>query len=424
MKTNRTVGLAVLATTSLILTACGGGDSGGEEEQAAAGLEDRGPITYVQGKDNSGVVPPLVEKWNADHPEEQVTFKELTDEADQQHEAMVQNFQAESTGYDVLSVDVVWTAEFAAKGWLQALEGDTAVDTASFLPATVDAATYDGKLYAAPVSSDGGMLYYRKDLVKTPPESWDEMMDMCSIAEENDMDCYAGQFSEYEGLTVNAAEAINTFGGEIVDDAGAPTVDSEESRAGLEALATAYKEGNIPKDGITYTEEEGRISFQNGDLLFLRNWPYVYGLATTDETSKIKGKFEAAPLPGSGDGPGASSLGGHSAAISVYSENKATALDFLKFLTSEEQQRVFLEEGSLAPVITSLYDDPELAKKFGYLPVLKTSIENAVPRPVTPYYPAVTEAIQQNAYQAIKGDKSVDQAITDMQAAIDQAAAG
>ncbi|MBA3266604.1 MAG: ABC transporter substrate-binding protein, partial [Nocardioidaceae bacterium] len=83
-----------------------------------------------------------------------------------------------------------------------------------------------------------------------------------------------------------------------------------------------------------------------------------------------------------------------------------------------------LEVGSLAPVLTALYEDPELAKKFGYLPTLKTSIENAVARPVTPYYPAVTIAIQENAYQAIKGDKSVEDAITDMQAAIDTAAAG
>ncbi len=422
MKIHPKVGLAVLATTFLPLAACGGGDT--DSETASAGLEGRGPITYVAGKDNTGLVAPMIERWNKEHPEEEVTFEEQTDEADQQHEDLVQNFQAEGTGYDVVSVDVIWTAEFAAKDWLQPLEGDLALDTEGFFPAPLEAATYDGKLYAAPTSSDGGMLYYRKDLVDTPPESWDEMMEMCSIAEENNMDCYAGQFSQYEGLTVNAAEAINTFGGEIVDESGKPVVDSPESVAGLSALADAYADGNIPKEAITYTEEEGRISFQEGRLLFLRNWPYVYSLATTEKTSKVKDSLGLAPLPGDGDGPGVSSLGGHSAAISVFSENKATAHDFLEYLTSEEEQRSNLEVGSLAPVLTALYEDPELAKKFGYLPTLKTSIENAVARPVTPYYPAVTIAIQENAYQAIKGDKSVEDAITDMQAAIDTAAAG
>ncbi|MBO0037442.1 extracellular solute-binding protein, partial [Listeria monocytogenes] len=77
------------------------------------------PITYVQGKDNSNVVRPLIEKWNAAHPNEKVTFKEQTDQADQQHDDLVQHFQAKDANYDVVDVDVVWTGEFAAKGWLQ-----------------------------------------------------------------------------------------------------------------------------------------------------------------------------------------------------------------------------------------------------------------------------------------------------------------
>jgi len=74
-----------------------------------------------------------------------------------------------------------------------------------------------------------------------------------------------------------------------------------------------------------------------------------------------------------------------------------------------------------APALQALYDDPALVKKAPYLPVLKTSILNAVPRPVTPFYPAVTKAVQDNAYAAIKGDKPVPQALTDMQAAIQAA---
>ncbi len=116
-------------------------------------------------------------------------------------------------------------------------------------------------------------------------------------------------------------------------------------------------------------------------------------------------------------------LGGHNAAISAYSKNKATAADFLKFLTSTDQQKVFVTQGSLAPVLTTLYDDPALVAKAPYLTVLKTSILNAVPRPVTPFYPAVSKAIQDNAYAAIKGEKPVDTALSDMQKAIQSAGA-
>jgi multiple sugar transport system substrate-binding protein len=417
--------VAVIGAVALTLGACssgGTGGGGGSNDPKAQNLKGRGPITYVQGKDNSNVVNPLVDKWNKAHPDQKVTFKELTDQADQQHDDMVQNLQAKNANYDVMSVDVVWTAEFAAKGWLQPLGKDLNFDTSKMLPATVASATYKDVLYAAPESSDGGILYYRKDLVKTPPKTWDEMMGMCSIAKAKGIACYAGQFAKYEGLTVNAAEAINSAGGTIIDKDGKPTLNTPEAKAGLQNLVDAYKDGNIPKEAITYTEEPGRIAFEDGKLLFLRNWPYVYNLATKDASSKVKDTFGMAPLPGK-DGPGASSLGGHNAAISVYSKNKATATDFLTFLTSEEQQRLFATQGSLAPVLSSLYDDAALVKQLPYLTVLKTSIENAVPRPVTPFYPAVTTAIQENAYSAIKGEKTVDAALSDMQKAIESAGA-
>ena len=417
--------VAAAGVLALTLSACGGGGGGGTTAGADAeqGLDSRGPITYVQGKDNSNVVRPLIEKWNAAHPDEKVTFKEQTDQADQQHDDLVQNFQAKNANYDVVSVDVVWTAEFAAKGWLQPLKDKMKLDTAAMLKPTVESASYKGTLYAAPQNSDGGILYYRKDLVPTAPKTWDEMMGMCSIAKENNIGCFAGQYAKYEGLTVNTSEAINSAGGAVLNAEGKPSLNTPEAKAGLETLTKAYADGSIPKEAITFQEEQGRQAFQNGKLLFHRNWPYVYNLATTEGSSKVKDVLGMTALVGA-DGPGASSLGGHSAGMSVYSKNKATALDFLKFLTSEETQKFYATQGSLAPVLGALYDDQELVAKLPYLPVLKTSIENAVPRPVTPFYPAVTKAIQENAYAAIKGEKTVDAALSDMQKSIESASAG
>lgn len=416
--------VATAGVLALTLSACGGGGgtTGGGGTDAEANLDGRGPITYVQGKDNSNVVRPLIEKWNAAHPNEKVTFKEQTDQADQQHDDLVQHFQAKDAGYDVVDVDVVWTAEFAAKGWLQPLKDKMALDTSAMLKPTVDSGTYKGTLYAAPQTSDGGILYYRKDLVPTAPTTWDEMMGMCSIAKANNIGCYAGQFSKYEGLTVNASEAINSSGGSVLDKDGKPSLNTPDAKAGLENLAKAYADGNIPKEAITYKEEESRQAFQDGKLLFLRNWPYVYNLATTEGSSKVKDVLGMTALPGK-DGPGASSLGGHNLAVSVYSKNKATTLDFLKFMTSEETEKFYATQGSLAPVLGSLYEDKELVAKLPYLPVLKTSIENAVPRPVSPFYPAVTKAIQENAYSAIKGEKPVETALSDMQKSIESAGA-
>jgi multiple sugar transport system substrate-binding protein len=418
--TKKLVPVALLAAVVVTLGGCDSGSTASGGGDAANGVGGRGPITFVQGKDNSNMVRPMVDAWNAKHPDEKVTFKEQSDKADQQHDDLVQNFQAKNATYDVVSVDVVWTAEFAAKAWLQPLKEKTAIDTSPMLPATVEAATYQDTLYAAPIHSDGAILYYRKDLVPTPPKTWDEMMSMCSIAKANKIGCYADQFAKYEGLTVNAAEAINSAGGKIIGSDGKPTLTTSEAKKGLQNLVTAYADGNIPKEAITFQEEQGRQAFEDGKLLFLRNWPYAYNLAKTDGASTVKDTFGVAALPGK-SGPGASSLGGHSAAISVYSKNKATAADFVKFLTSEEQQKAFAIRGSAAPVLSALYDDPALVRRLPYLPVLKTSIENAVPRPVTPLYPAVTKAIQDNAYAAIKGEKPVETALSDMQKAIESA---
>jgi multiple sugar transport system substrate-binding protein len=413
--------MAGVVSVALAAAACGG-DSGTSGSSSNAGADARGPITYVQGKDNSNLLAPQAERWNAKHPNEKVTIKEQSDQADQQHDDLVQHFQAKDPSYDVVSVDVVWTAEFAATGWLTPLKDKTALPTTGFLEPTIKAATYNNTLYAAPTSSDGSMLYYRSDLVQTPPKTFDEMWGMCSIAKSKGMDCYAGQFAKYEGGTCNATEWMNAYGAKVVDAAGKPTVDSPEAAAGLKALADNYKNGNIPKQAITYQEEQSRAAFQDGKLLFLRNWPYVYNLASTDASSKVKGKFKVAPLPGV-SGPGTSTLGGHMAAISAYSKYKATALDFLKFLTSPEEQKTNMEKGSLAPVIESIYDDQALVAKYPYLPVLKESIANAVSRPVTPYYPAVTQAIQENFFAAMQGQKTPEAAVKDMQAAM-QAAGG
>ena len=413
-------GAVAVSVAAILITGCGGSEPGGEK--ASGGKETRGPITFATGKDTSGKLQTILDLWNTDHPDEQVKLLELSDSADEQRNAMVQNFQAKSATYDVVNADVIWTAEFAAREWLEEL-GDKAAPE-GIIPAVVETGKYDGKIYAAPWTSDGGMLYYRSDLVQTPPKTWDELNQACAdVAEKNDMDCYAGQFKQYEGLTVNASEAINSAGGVIMENSGKDVaVDTQEARDGLQFLVDGFKNGEIPKEAITYQEEEGRRAFQQGKLLFLRNWPYVYNLANTEgPDSKIVGKFDVAPLPGP-SGTGASTLGGHNLALSAFSKNKATARDWIAFMQSEETQRAIAKEMGLAPVIESLYDDPELIKTQPYLPILKESILNAEVRPVTPNYNAVSLAIQKQSYAALQGQKTVDQAIKDLASDLEEAA--
>ncbi|MGH8866781.1 MAG: ABC transporter substrate-binding protein [Actinomycetes bacterium] len=414
----RWLSLLAVAALTPAFAGCSGSTPSGE---GGGDGDGRGPITFARGKDTTGHLQEVLDTWNKQHPKEKVTLHELPESADEQRAGMVQNFQAESGEYDVVGADVVWTAEFAARDWIEPLDKET-FGGSQLLPPTVETGMYGGKLYAAPWNSNAGFLYYRSDLVKSPPKTWDELIDDCKIAEQNDMDCYAGQFAQYEGLTVNASEAINSTGGTVLNESGTEAaVDSAEAKEGLEFLVNGFKEGYIPKEAITYDEETGRRAFQQGNLLFLRNWPYVYGLANTKgPDSKIVGKFDVVPLPGP-DGPGASTLGGYNLAVSSFSENQKTAKDFIEFMQSEEIQRRVLTDLSLPPVVTSLYDDPALQKKLGYLATLKEAILQAETRPVTPNYNEVTLAIQKNAYEALQGKMTVDEATAAMAEELNQA---
>jgi multiple sugar transport system substrate-binding protein len=418
--------VAVASSLALLATACGSGDDGSSSGGGgnAGALEGRGPITLAGGKDTSGNLQNQLNAWNSSHPNEKVELKELPADADAQRQQMVQNATAKSDAYSVLVMDVVWTSEFAANQWISEIPQDKVPDLGKLIPATVETAKYRDKLYGVPVTSDGGLLYYRKDLltkagVTDAPKTWDEMLADCqkvaTLPEAKGMSCYAGQFEKYEGLTVNFSEAVNSAGGQIVDKDGKANVNTPEAKAGLEELVNGFKAGAIPKAAITYKEEESRRAFQDGKLLFLRNWPYVYALANkTDGSSKVTGKFAVAPLPGK-TGPGVSSLGGHDYAINSFAKNKATAIDFINFMASEERQKANVEKTSQAPTWASLYDDPGLNKQFPYLAPLKASIQNAQPRPRVVKYGDVTAAIQQAAYDSLNGKMTPDQALSGLQ---------
>jgi multiple sugar transport system substrate-binding protein len=412
------------AVVALVLTACGGPDEGGGSGGDAQGT---GPITFVAGKDTSGKYPKVIEKWNAAHPNEKVSMIELPEAADAQRSGFVTNLQAKSDKYDVLGIDVVWTAEFAKSGWLVELNQGQ-FQLAQMLKPAVDTGMFEGKLWAVPYDTNGGLLFYRKDILdkagKEPPKTFEELKALCPLARQNNMDCYAGQFFKYEGLTVNFAEAVQAAGGEIMTDNGTKVALGAPAVQGLGVLADGFKQGEIPKQAITYKEQESQRAFVSGKLMFLRNWPYVYALAAKDEpANKVRGKFGVAPLPGI-TGPGSSSLGGLNFAVSAYSKRQKTAIEFVKFATSQENAKEMVLLTGNAPAWTDLYNDPELVEKYAHLPILLEGLQQAKPRPVTPYYQEVTSAIQEDAYAALQGQKSPDQAVNDLTTKLNEIAQG
>ncbi|QUW82745.1 ABC transporter substrate-binding protein [Streptomyces mirabilis] len=375
----------------------------------------RGPLTLATAGDLTGYLGPLLEGWNRTHPGEKVTLVELPDSADETHAQMTTDLRGGGRSrFDVLNIDVAWTSEFAAAGWISPLDRGR-FPLHSFLPPVVDTATYDGRLYAVPYVTNAGLLLYRKDVLAkegvAPPRTWAELERQArTIAPKYGLDGYAGQFLPYEGLTVNAAEAVYSAGGTILGDEGERvTVNSEAAREGIGFLADGVRDGWIPRKALTYKEEESKQAFQDGHLLFLRNWPYAY-VGASGKGSAVAGKVGAVPLPGP-DGPGTSVLGGSNLAVNTHARHPDSAARLIAYLTTERAQRQVLTKGALPPVRAALYQDPELIREFPYLPTLRASVLAAAPRPKSPRYDQVSLVVQAVVHDAMTGQETPSAAV-------------
>ncbi len=382
------------------------------DEPATSG---RGPLTLATAGDLTGYLGSVLEGWNRTHPGEKVRLVELPDSADETHAQMATDLRGgDRSRFDVLNIDVSWTSEFAAAGWIRPLPADRfPLDT--FLRPVVDTAKYDGRLYAVPYVTNAGLLLYRKDVLAKegvdPPRTWAELeRDAKTIAPKYGLDGYAGQFLPYEGLTVNAAEAVYSARGTILGDEGERvTVNSNAAREGIGFLARGVREGWIPKRALTYKEEESKDAFRDGHLLFLRNWPYAYALASA-KGSPVAGKIGAVPLPGP-DGPGKSVLGGSNLAVNTHARHPDSAARLIAYLTSERVQRQVLTRGALPPVRADLYEDPGLVRAFPYLPTLRESVRTAEPRPKSPRYDQVSLVVQAVVHDAMTGHETPESAV-------------
>jgi multiple sugar transport system substrate-binding protein len=410
----RTWSRVTVAAVLLVATASAG--CAPTATATVASLSGTGPITFATGKlDTGSYLPALIRQWNSAHPGQHVTLIPLPDESDDQVAQLVANLQIKSSLYDVMSLDVVWIAEFAANSWITPLN-PRSFPLGDMLRPAVATTMYQGKMYAAPFTSNADLLYYRKDILagRRPPRTWAQLAYLAkTLAPRHQMAGYAGQLAAYEGLTVNFAEAVQSAGGSILSPDGTRvTLNSAAARVGLSFLSDGLRQGWIPRAALNYDEADSQQAFEAGKLLFLDNWPYVYGEASVPGPgNKVAGKFGVTPLPGPA-GPGSSSLGGADLAVSAFSRHPVTALAFIKFLTSLSSERQILVDASLPPVWARLYTDPALIQRFPYLPVLERAILSAKSRPEIPNYSQLSLAISSTIHQALATNQPVNSTIT------------
>jgi multiple sugar transport system substrate-binding protein len=419
--------LTVLGIGAALIAGCGdddnddGGAAGNGKQSATAPISPdaadsaTGNVTVCLPKDVSGAFHKTIDAFNAES-EVQAELFELSASADEQRNQLITRAQAKSPECDVMGLDVIWTAEFANQGWVKDLSQVAEQRQAEFIPSTLETAKYDGKHWALPHNSNAALLYYRTDAVKDAPTTWE---DTYTLAAEHDGIVYQG--AAYEGLTCDFLEFLYSAGGQVLNEDGtASAIDSEATSQVLDFMVAGVKDGTAANGVTTYMEEESRRVFESGRVTFMRNWPYAYALG--NKATKIKGKFAITTLPGFAGNPGAGVLGGTNLAISAYSENPGGALAVLNYFTGEVGQRL-IGEGATPPATSAAYDVESVRKAIGLPDEIRDAVGKAMPRPVSPVYPQISQAIYTNVNEALSGKLSTDDAVAAMHSDIEKALA-
>lgn len=418
---NKKVAGATILSMSMLLAACNGSEKETTDTKDGDTSDKKVEIVYASGVDVTGATDKLIAAFEEKNPNITVKRQEMPADTGASHDQYVTTFSSKSAEIDVFDADVIWPAEFAQAQY--ALELDRFIEADGinmddYFPGTVQSGNFNGRQYAMPKYTDAGLLFYRKDIVETPPKTWDELFDMASElkGKEGTEFGYLMQANQYEGLVCNAVEFIAAYGGQVVDENNEVVVNTPETVAGITKMVEFVNSDFVPSNILSFQETETNNAWVGGQSVFARNWPYMQSTSEDKEASKVAGNVGFAVLP-SGDGTNAATLGGWMSMINRYSENQEAAWEFVKFMSGPEGQKISAVDGGRAPTIEALYDDEEVkeaAVLFSNEEFVAT-LQNAVPRPVSPIYPEISNIMQVELSRALAKDITPEEAAKNMQ---------
>jgi multiple sugar transport system substrate-binding protein len=319
----------------------------------------------------------------------------LSTSSDQQRVSLVRRLAANDPSIDILAMDVDWTAEFAGAKWIVPLPASLAGQIRSQdLAGPVRTASVGSRLWAAPINSNTELLWYRKDLVPTPPKTWSQMIaDAVSLAKRGKPHYIEEQGAQYEGLTVWFNSLVDSAGGTIIGPGNKVDVGQSARTAAaimhqLAASPAADPSLNVAQEGSSET------AFENGTAAFEINYPFVWSAAHTN-VPKIGKQMGYALFPGvvPGIAPHVS-IGGYNLAVSAHSQHPQLAFDAVHCLIQPANQKTDAIKGGLAPVATSIYGDPAFDKAYPFHALIKQQLQTYGLRPQSPAYADITLAIQ------------------------------
>jgi len=389
------IGLAAVSLAAFGLAACGGSSD-------KSGTRD---LTFFVAIQPGGTIEEVSKRCSEESKGKYtITPEFLPTDASQQREQLVRRLGAEDSSIDIVGMDVIWTGEFANAGWVEEWTGPLKKKvTEKVFPNVIETASFEDKLYAAPFNTNTQLLWYRKDLVKKPPKTWDEMIDVAEGLKE------AGsiqvQASRYEGYMVFVNALIESAGTEILS--GPEEVDLEQAptEKALQVIGRLANGGAAPPSLSTSDEDTARLGFEAGESAFMTNYTFAYGSAQ-EEAPDIGKAMGFARFPRvDASKPSKPPLGGFNLAVSSFSENKDVAFEAAACLANDTSQKTAVELDGLPPSRSDLYSDKAVTKAYpGFAQLVKESIEASGPRPTTPAYQDVSLAVQRSLHPPDKID--------------------
>jgi multiple sugar transport system substrate-binding protein len=358
--------------------------------------------------------------FEAENPDIRAEIVEVRGNSRQDRQTIGNQLAEENTDLDIFLLDDAWLAEFAAKGWLLPLDDyvkSSALDMSEFLPGTVQASTIDGELVALPWIADGGVLYYRSDLLEkeghTPPDTWADLQSLAFDlkATEGLPFGHVWQGAARESLTCNTLEFVWAYGGDVLDEGGKVVFDSPQTRAALQQMSDLVTSGVSPSDIATYRENTALAAFRDGESAFMRNWPYAWDRLNASDSS-IRGQIGVASPP-------ASCLLGQTLALSASSMHPDQAFRLMQFLVGYEQQLQMAGETGRPSALETVYHSTELLQVRPFFESLHTILVDVRPRPRTTAYPQVSEAIYTEVNRMLAGEQDVNATVASIQRRIE-----
>jgi multiple sugar transport system substrate-binding protein len=345
---------------------------------AESGLGTEGQQTQV-----------AINNFEKANPNIKVTVQVLSSDSTTYLSQLEHNFIAGSSTPDVFESDVTYPAKFAQAGWVLPLTQFNP-DMSKFFPHEVAAGTYNGTYYAVPWFDNPEGLFYRTDLIKTPPTSPAQVVSDAEAALKADKSLKEGiafEAEKYEGAITSFLTVDSAFGGTL----NPSNVNTAGNVAALNWLHSAIYTTHIAPQAATGWEE-GQVEeqFVSGYAAFAIDYPFV---EAQPMVAAVRGHVGYIPFPASSGGTPGSALGGEMLAINAKTAHAAAAWKLIEYLTnpSVETARAIAvgDPPSLPAAYTStLYD------RAPYFKDVYTLNTYSAPRPVNPNYLEVSSDLQ------------------------------